>query len=273
MNNYICSECGTENEEKYAYCKNCGMPLKREKTEEKSDYDFSQSNEYEYSNNQTDSNTVHNTPKGIIVDNIDGIPQEEISLFIGKKSYDILPKFSKMEITGSKTSWCWPAAVLGFLFGPAGVALWFFYRKMYKPAVILSVIGAVVTFVTSFMMMGSSQIDFEAFFSSAMNNDLNAALEAISTTETMWTVIADGINNIISILACILGGLYGYYFYKEHCVNKINNFKMYHADQRYYRLGLASIGGVSGGMLAVGILIMVCVNNAASIVTAIISNI
>ena len=42
-------------------------------------------------------------------------------------------------------------------------------------------------------------------------------------------------------------------------------------DQRYYRMGLASLGGVSGGMLAVGIISMIVIENIASIVTVVLS--
>lgn len=268
MNN-ICSHCGTENEEKYQYCKNCGMPLRTESSE-KTNKDYQT---FENSQKPDSNNMFYNTPKGFTVDNIEGIPQEEMSLFIGKKAYEILPKFFKMEVTQSKVSWCWPAAILGLLFGPMGTAIWFFYRKMYKPAVILSVIGTVLAFVISLLTVGSSEINFEVFLNSFANGDYNAALDSVKNTETLLTMITGAVNDIISLLTFLFSGLYGYHFYKRHCISKIQNFKMYHADQRYYRLGLASIGGVSGGMVAVGILIIVCVTNATTILTTILSSI
>jgi hypothetical protein len=38
-------------------------------------------------------------------------------------------------------------------------------------------------------------------------------------------------------------------------------------DSRFYKMGLASIGGVSGGMVALGIVIMIMVTNFAIIIS------
>ena len=42
-------------------------------------------------------------------------------------------------------------------------------------------------------------------------------------------------------------------------------------DRRYYTMGLASVGGVSGGMLAVGIICMIVVSNLITVLTSVIS--
>lgn len=271
MNKNICTECGTENEGQYQYCKNCGAPIKSEKAEDnKQSYQYTESVPYsEPQGYSTYTGGAESAQSGFASGGIDGIPEEEISIFIGKKAHDIMPKFSKMELAHTKVSWCWPAAVLGFLLGPLGAALWFFYRKMYKPAMILSVIGAVVTLVTSVMTIGTASVDFEAFFNAFASGDYDSALGSIDTSTSILSMLAELIGNAASIGSCILCGLFGYHFYKEHCINKIHAFRTVQADQRYYRLGLASVGGVSGGMLAVGIIIMLCVNYAASFITTI----
>ena len=43
------------------------------------------------------------------------------------------------------------------------------------------------------------------------------------------------------------------------------------ADKRFYKMGLASIGGVSGGMVALGIVIMIMVSIFAAIITELVS--
>ncbi len=133
----ICPDCGTENEEEYSYCKNCGAKL--EIAENKTEYQYNNTDSGTYNPNFADAKS-----NGFFVDTITGIPSDEVCAFVGKKSPDILKKFSKMEVTGSKVSWCWPVAILGLLLGPIGSAIWFFYRKMYKPALILVALGLAV---------------------------------------------------------------------------------------------------------------------------------
>ena len=132
MDKKICSECGTENENDYIYCKNCGALLtaapKPETVPESTAQETVPKTEHSSFRpapapeaaapafkpvppvyNTENGNTGY-TQSGAPAP--DGIPQEEIALFIGKKSVVIKPKFIKMEITNSKTSWCWPAALL-----------------------------------------------------------------------------------------------------------------------------------------------------------------
>ncbi len=262
-NKNICSSCGTENEAEYKYCKNCGNELT---VEDPQPQPQTQANtEYKASSQEADFKRV---PNGIILDNISGVPSEEVALFIGKKGYDILPKFSKMELSNSKVSWCWPVAVLGYLFGPFGAAFWFFYRKMYKPAAILSVIGAVLTIITT-LMTGGINIDIDAVMDALMSGDMEAyasALESISPEETVFATIGGLIENAASIASCILCGIFGLYLYKNHCIEKITTYRAIQADKRYYKMGLASIGGVSGGMATFGVVIMIMSENFATVI-------
>ena len=272
MNKNICAECGTENEEIYEYCKNCGAPVKSQEsspqtntspdtTQEKTVPNSEQSHNQEYTNNNFYS-----------IDSIDGIPKEEITLYIGSKANDILPKFNKMELSGSKISWCWPAAIFGFLLGPLGSALWFFYRKMYKPALILSAIGAVITLVTSLLTIGDTSITIDAFINAFSSGDFEQALNSLESADigaTIPAIIANLINEIASTVSGILCGLFGFYVYKKHCVNKILTYRSVQINPNYYYLGLPAIGGVSGGMLVLGIAILILVNNIASFFTVI----
>lgn len=301
MEKNICGECGTENEMQYVYCKNCGTKLtinKENPTENQNDYNNAgpefidstggtDNNEgaanigndnYTHSANQTNTvnNTVYNRQNSnyFPTDSIDGIPTDEVVLFMGKKAYDILPKFTKMEITRSKVTWCWPAAVLGFILGPAGAALWFFYRKMYKIALILLAIGVVVTTAVAIMTYNTNSSGIESILG-AINGqqpeEVIGALSEIDVKESILDIAANLLERTVNIATCILTGLFGFYFYKEHCVNKIRNFRAAQTDQRYYRMGIASLGGVSGGMLALGIFVFILINNTASFITLIVS--
>jgi len=189
-----------------------------------------------------------------------------VALFVGRKEYEILPKFCKMEVSDSKVSWCWPASVLGLFLGPIGAALWFFYRKMYKPAVILSIVGTVIIILTSFFTATANPEIFDKAADSFKNGDYIGALTTLEeflesdNTETPASKFADFIESITGLGTSIICGLYGYYIYKKHCIKKINAFKSSVKDSRYYNLGLISLGGVSGGMLFVGIIILITVS-------------
>lgn len=294
MEKKICSDCGTENEKEYIYCKNCGAPLASVKKEEAPpsaptggfapEHNNAAPEYTAYTSHTQQSDYTYNPPGGVNYTpygaytgyGIDGIPAEDITFFVGKKSAEIMPKFMKMEITRSKTSWCWPAAILGFIFGPMGAALWFLYRKMYKTAIILLAVGAILTFTTAAMTYDTNSADIGSVFDAITSGDLEAfsdAINGIGKTQTALDIAAGAVEDIANLATCIITGIFGFYAYKEHCVKTIRNFRQSIVDQRYYRMGLASLGGVSGGMLAVGIICMIVVTNAASAVTVLLSGI
>lgn len=265
MNNRICQKCGTENEADYKFCKNCGFNLgEAEQLEEAA------VNSSVKENTTTDSSNFNGQSTGYFYSGmtIDGIPADEVAFFIGKKSNSIIPKMIKMEITRTKTSWCWPAAVLGFLFGPLGSALWFFYRKMYKIALILLAIGTVTTFfLTAFYPAQNTETLEKALEAFLLQGSGALAEYNINISALALAGVVSAIENAIHITTGVLTGIFGFRYYKEHIVSKIRTFRQNIPDQRYYRVGIASIGGVSGGMLAVGIISLITINNLAESLT------
>lgn len=205
---------------------------------------------------------------------IDGIPGNDVAFFVGKKAYQIMPRFAKMEMTQTKTTWCWPAAVLGFIFGPMGSAIWFFYRKMYKIALILLAIGVVLTTAVTVMTYNTTLATTDSILdlldTENAENFLNS-LETIPADDLALNMAANSLQSLVSLATGILTGIFGYYLYKEHAVKSIRNFRASFNDQQYYRIALSSIGGVSGGMVAVGIIALILVENVASIITLFLS--
>lgn len=309
MENKICSECGTENEAKYIYCKNCGSPLvlknedadkhpenvtseKTSNTQEFTGYSSentqpenntgadSYGTAQEYGGNQSESSGGGNSgfaqgvysaePSGSQY-GIEGIPAEDIAFFVGKKAGDILPKFTSMEFSGSKVSWCWPAALLGFFFGPMGSAIWFLYRKMYKIGALLLVLGAALTFFVAALSYNPSAVQTEDLFDAFTSGDIDLLDDLLTGEETVLARVANLIDMAASVACCILSGIFGFYAYKEHCVKAIRNYRMTGIDPRYYRIGLASVGGVSGGMVAVGIVCIIVASNISTLITYLMS--
>lgn len=240
--NTICKECGTENEKEYKYCKNCGAVLEKEqpKTTPQPTNNFSNSNTY---------NDFF----------YDGISQEEMTLFVGKKSNEILPKFQKMKLTDSKVSWCWPLAILSLFFGPFGAALWFFYRKIYKHAFIFSGIGFLLSVIVTALNFNQTDALTDKITDALMSGDFQNFLNILGNTkiaDSALTLVASSLQSVFEIVTTVVTGVFGYSIYMNHCIEKIKDYKFRHTDQRLYQMGISAIGGVSGGMLALGFLIM-----------------
>lgn len=255
-NNIICPECGAENEPDYIYCKNCGAML----TAGVPHNDEGKKSE-EYRQNYENQDFTPGT-----ADTLDGISSEEMGAFIGKKAYAILPKFSKMEMTGSKISWCWPPAVLGILFGPLGASLWFFYRKMYKIAIIFVAVGIILASANA--LLGGNTVDSEILEKYLNSNTVSTSqlFEEIISNMSPKNYFASAIEQISSLGSFLVSGLFGLWFYKNHSAKKIVKFRRSNVDPRYYKLGLAAVGGTSAGMLILGILIYIVSLNLASVV-------
>ncbi len=263
MNNNYCPECGTQNEDDYVYCKNCGVQLRPNAKGQQSTNDYAKEPNFA---------TFNRSP--FYTEFIDGVPEDEIALFVGAKAHKIMPKFYKMELTKTKTSWCWPAAILGYIFGPLGAALWFFYRKMPKIATVFLCIGIALTALTAFLSYDTNMAlinkaqdplnltEPKAFFE---------AIEEINSNTTVLDLLADLANNAAALASFIVSGLFGYYFYKNTCVKRVREFKTLQTDSRFYRVGLASIGGVSGGLLALGIILVLAINSIPEAILNILS--
>lgn len=261
----ICYECGTENEPQYLYCKNCGATLKAESKTEKQ----------QEPNTENANNSSFSCNSGSDYACIDGIPLEEVEVFIGKKANDIMPKFINMEITHSKNSWLWPPAVLGFFFGPMGAAIWFFYRKMYKHAFILAAIGAFLNIIVAFLTFNTTDAYMDSFLNAFSTGNLSEAFSVIEKVaedkSTIGYIIATLIEDISNIGISIIVGIFGCSWYKNHCIGKIKEFRLMNPNNNYYRLGLMSLGGTSGGMVALGILLSVGVGYIIDFVTTILT--
>ena len=74
------------------------------------------------------------------------------------------------------------------------------------------------------------------------------------------------IDDTARVASGILAGLFGMYFYKKFCTAKITQYRVSSPDTSFYKMGLSYVGGTSGGMLAVGIIIMFAIENIVDFV-------
>lgn len=202
---------------------------------------------------------------------VEGVPVEDVAVYVGMKAPSIIPKFVKMEVTRSKTSWCGPVFTLGLLFGPLGAAIWFFYRKMYKAALILLAIGAVLASVGAAVNFDPKDYDYSAKNNSYEDfDDVWEEFNYISSYSVPEAVMGL-VNFAVSVATGVLTGIFGMYFYKREAVKKIRLIVNSGYDRRYYKLGLASAGGTSGGMAALGVFLMFAVYLVLEIIKTIIA--
>ncbi len=259
MENRICPECKTENEPEYTYCKNCGTPL---------------------STPTPAKPTVYDQPKeggdtGIL---IDGNPIDKVVTFVGKNADRIVPKFIKINESGSKTQWCWPPFIWGFFFGPIGVAIWFLYRKMYKPACLFGAIGIAVSYITAFLSHLFGIIDtVENSMSSYLNAllsgkpfDLQSFLSTFGSRDMLISNMISNAESILNIACALVAGLFGIYIYKKFAARKIHFYKPISNDPNYVKIGLAAAGGTSVGAAILGFIIISVIASAPSIILSII---
>ncbi len=270
----ICSECNTENEEKYEYCKNCGAPLLSAEAEEfetnfdKEDFNPQHFENQNYTQNANFNSNPQYTHSNVFTETVEGLPYSDYAIFVGKKGDKYMPVFSKLEITSSKVAWHWPTAILGFFFGPLGAAIWFFYRKLYKPALLLTAIGAVLLIINAIIMGPTvanfmDSIDGEKLYSSIVSGDIFDEAEAVENKESS---LADIITETTDLATGILCGLFAHHIYKRHIHKTIMKYRESHVDSRYYQMALSSLGGTSDGMIVLGIIILIFSSNISSLI-------
>ena len=265
----ICPECKAENDENSEYCKNCGTRLKMSERESL------------YQNYQAANSAGQSYAKnGFILPEIDGVPSDDAAAFIGKNSGKILTKFTKMQLAGSKTSWCWPAAILGYFFGLCGVGFWMVYRKMYKLGVIL-IVADVILATALFGIKGNSKStpelyadsfakqlsDYAQNIDAARYDDDFDSFVFILPERTSEQNRGDAVlifDNFVSIAAVVIGGIYSLYAYKKYAVSKIKSYNISNCGDKYRQVGLMAVGGTAPGFAILTFLLCSALSSAAS---------
>ncbi len=253
MDKRICDVCGTENEMHYQYCKNCGTKLQKPtNNENQTQPPYQQNNVYtasqyaKYGQYANQADAFFDQTYGIT--EIDGVKTEDLAAYIGPKNRNIINKFAKMELSNSKVSWCWPAALWGIL-GPAGVAVWFIYRKMYKLGIILLAISVMVSIAVT-TVSGEKDSVFDDFSIAEEYAELEEIpeIEKGETHNSWRSKLAVIIDDMVVLASITLAGLFSMYAYKNHTINKINHYNIVNASERYRQIGLMAVGGTSVGM-------------------------
>lgn len=246
----FCMRCGTENDNGYTFCKNCGFRI--------ADMPASYGNTAQSTAQEAGDNPGVNA-------SVDGIPADQKMAFIGKNADKIINKFDRMDIAQSKISWCWPAAVLSFLFGFFGTAIWFFYRKMYKTAFLLVGVAVLLLGLRTALTYDYTVAVLDLFVDAIKNIDsymyndqyIEEFLTKIENISLFGTAsIASVLADVETYAATIIFGMFSLYLYKKHMVKKIGKFNTPGNVYIGNPAALSLVGGTSGGMAFLGVVIM-----------------
>ncbi len=242
MLNKVCKYCGTTNLPDADFCVNCGARLESAKTAQENNFErnaYAHNAGPEQENRQNGGYTVppYNvdfdpmTNMSYAAENGQYVTDAELRRFVFKKPEKIMHKFAAMEMGRSKTSWHWPVFVLTLLFGFAGSAFWFFYRKMNK-------IGAILLAVAVVFSLGVSTLSGEL---SAMADVMDQMIDSFGTLienpeniegfeeafnnalmiESSEYSLVTELASLVELAAAIVMPIFCLGIYKKHCISSI----------------------------------------------------
>ena len=246
----ICVRCKTENKPDYKYCKMCGAelpcvdrkPIWEEQTA---------------------------APEPEISENAEEISTYEMNVFVGKNNHTIVPKFIDLQRNNKKVSFCLPVLLLGLFFGPFGIAAYFLYRKMTKPAIITlgaSLVLILAETIANFGAIYQFTGEYLALLKELVRGvvgeaELEAELSSlVFTLSENFTAIFSYINTYLcGVAAPIVVALFTDYLYLEHSLSVISKCKRMGLPRAAYLTKLSSKGGTSGTAVLIGSVVYIAI--------------
>lgn len=238
----FCPNCGKENPASEPVCLNCGARLYNN-----AQFGFSQQPVMlpNMQNQQFSTNVVQISPD----DTIGGNKVSDTAEYVQMNAHRYIPKFYKMEKTGSKLSFNWAA----FLFSP----YWFFFRKMHIIGFVIMLLSLFVTGVcTTDRVVEASQNYYTAIEQYYAGEISNEQLAAVSSEIIRLPEIV--IETVFSLAVKIFSGVFGNYFYKKKAEKDIAEIKTKADTPETYRFMLFKQGGISGLMCGLSIVGYYC---------------
>lgn len=152
---------------------------------------------------------------------VENIPVSDWSNFLGKSSYLYIILFKQMELLHRRVS----VSMSAMLFGP----FYFAYRKAWKPAILLTLASLVIDAPS---MLYALQISGSALTAHMSGNLLYRLMSAAS---------------VLNVALLVLQGAYGFYWYKKHCIRRIQKIRADYPDANQRQYVLRAQGGTSWG--------------------------
>ena len=257
-NKKVCSVCGTENEEEYRFCKNCGAKLNTSTPE------YSPTNGYApYERNYGNPYSAPNYSERLKT--IDGVETEKLSAYVGKEKRDYyMPRFIGMSVTGKKTTFNWAVAILACFVGMPFMAAWFFYRKMPKIGVFLCAVSLIFTAFSTLITFDGKCAEIKTLLEAIAADEYSY----LQTDATFSELLLEYLKLGISVAVIALVSSYANYFYMKHSVSRI---KLLDSDGTLKGPEFYESAGKPSLALAIVIPLIFCIADAAIMMTPLIS--
>ncbi len=232
-----CPRCGAMNPEEYLFCEVCGSPLRRPAPSYNENSTNSAQGPAAYGPGSVpgqDPFHIEGLPPEVQVhpdEELDGIKARHWADYLGVNSAWYMLNFKQMQATGRKFAISFSA----FLFGP----FYFFYRKMWLPAVALMAANLLLYVPDVLQMMIWAELPAAANFS----QQLVRSLVAVSST--------------LSLILKFLCGAFAVYLYKNISSKRLR--KLLGAQNASPEL-LRRAGGTSKTALVVSILFVIALS-------------
>ncbi len=187
--------------------------------------------------------TVFVDPMGGVLpnDDIDGVLAEDVRRFVAVNTQRYLPRFKAMS-QGKKSSWNWAA-----FFIPN---VWFFYRKMYLPGVLFSLL--LIT-ASLFLLPLASVISTFPQEATASTAALSQYLMQNFSSIGIMPLLFGALAGILELVVRIIAGFTGDKIYKNTVVAGIKKVKESDTETLPVELALARKGGINPLMGIVGL--------------------
>ena len=234
--NKRCSRCGTDNEQEYLYCKNCGTPFEKQtNTQNNTHY-----TPISYHNSQVDSMVDYSE----IEPEIDGVDTKKIQAYVGTKNRDrIMQKFITAFRTGKRVKgFNWIVFITGTLLVFPFVSAWFFYRKMYKIGTILCALSIAFTVAVTAINFSSNTEKMRKEY----NEIKSYSAEEILQQETEITASVSKAESVVAIIQFALSVFLAVnawnIYYKQSLlrIRKLEETNLPNNNQFYQLAGLPS---------------------------------
>lgn len=244
----LCPYCGTENPVEEPNCKNCGGRLYNNMQGGPAGMPVNLPNMQQQ---PFGNNVIQIQPDEII----GGNTVADTAEYVQRNAHKYIPKFYKMEKTGSRLSFNWAS----FFFSP----YWFFYRKMPAiGAVIMLLIVLVNGFCTTDRVVQANEAynaAMQQFYAGQISQE-----ELLQSAEQVIALPELYISYAFNFAVALFSGFMGNALYKTKAQRDIAAAKQEATSPESYRLLLFKKGGVSVLYLALSLVGSLIANEVVS---------
>ncbi len=158
-----------------------------------------------------------------------GVTAEDMAYVTGNNSAYYVPRFQRMDKTGSKISWNWPA----FLLTP----YWLLFRKNYLAGALVLVFNLLSSLLNAYVY---NPLLSQASTMADLYRQVEAAMEDGSFMLYFWMIT---LIFVVDLLIRIFFGLTANYWYMRACASRVKKMRQKKPD--LYPQELTAAGGTS----------------------------